>query len=99
MEDKFQLYRKWFWVGIAVGALNMLLGIIYGIAVWTEPPGHRKEGVIIIFWSVLAFLFLYYVVGPWLAELGVLPNLVLVPEQVGQQPGVVPTLPTLPAAQ
>ena len=57
MEDKFKLYKKWFWIGIAVGFFNTLAGLIYGIALTIEPE-HRKEGFIIILWSFISFSIL-----------------------------------------
>lgn len=62
MEDKFKLFKKWFWVGIAVGLLNVLAGLVYGIAVMMEPE-HRKEGVIIVAWSVISFILIFYIVS------------------------------------
>ena len=65
MEDKFKLYKKWFWIGIAVGFFNFVAGLIYGIALATEKE-HRKEGIIIITWSFLSVIFLFYVIVPFL---------------------------------
>ena len=67
MDDKFKLYKKWFWIGIAVGFFNFLAGLIYGIALALEKE-HRKEGLIIIAWSVLSFVFLFYVIAPALPQ-------------------------------
>ena len=64
-EDKFRLYKKWFWIGIAVGFLNVLAGMIYGIALALEKE-HRKEGIIIIAWSILVSLFVFSVLLPQL---------------------------------
>lgn len=63
MEDKFKLYKKWFWVGIAVGFLNLLAGLVYGIVLALEKE-HRKEGLIVVVWSILVFIFLLYVIAP-----------------------------------
>lgn len=63
MEDKFKLYKKWFWIGIIVGFLNFVAGIIYGFALVGEPE-HRKEGWIIVGWSAVS-LFLTF----WLSRL------------------------------
>ncbi len=63
MEDKFKLYKKWFWVGIIVGFFNLLAGIVYGIALVIEPE-HRKEGLIIVSWSALVFALVIKVVLP-----------------------------------
>ena len=57
MEDKFKLYKKWFWIGIAVGFFNILAGLIYGIALTIEPE-HRKEWFAIILWSFISFSIL-----------------------------------------
>lgn len=57
MQDKFKLYKKWFWIGIAVGFLSTFAGLIYGIALMIEPE-HRKEGFIIILWSFISFSIL-----------------------------------------
>lgn len=68
--DNFKLYKKWFWVGIAIGFLNVLGGLIYGIALLMEPD-HRREGLVIIAWSVLSFILWAYVILPALPEFGV----------------------------
>ena len=62
MEDKFKLFKKWFWIGIVVGFLNMLAGLVYGIALVMEPE-HRKEGLIIVAWSVISFMVIFYIVS------------------------------------
>lgn len=62
-EDKFKLYKKWFWVGIAVGFLNFVAGLIYAIALMTEKE-HRKEGIIILVWTLAVFLLLAILIGP-----------------------------------
>lgn len=65
MEDKFKLWKKWFWVGIIVGFFNFLAGLVYGIALIIEPE-HRKEGIIITAWSFLMFILIFAVVSPQL---------------------------------
>lgn len=62
-EDKFKLYKKWFWIGVVVGFLNALAGLIYGIALALEKE-HRKEGIIIAAWSFLSFIFVFLVIAP-----------------------------------
>ena len=57
--DKFKLYKKWFWIGLAVGILNPILGFVYGIALVVEKD-HRKEGIIIIIWTILWTIINYY---------------------------------------
>lgn len=67
MEDKFKLYKKWFWIGIAVGFFNLLAGLVYGTALAMEKE-HRKEGMVILAWSIVSFLFLFYVILPALPQ-------------------------------
>lgn len=57
MEDKFKLYKKWFWIGIAVGFFSTIAGLVYGIALMIESE-HRKEGFIVILWSFISFSIL-----------------------------------------
>jgi zinc transporter ZupT len=71
MDDKFNLWKKWFWVGVLIGLLNSLAGVVYGIAVLTE--GKRREGLILILWSAAAGVLLYFGVIQ-LQRLGVLPT-------------------------
>ena len=63
MEDKFKLYKKWFWVGVAVGFLNLVAGLIYAAALMTAPE-HRKEGIIILIWTLAVFTILALTLGP-----------------------------------
>lgn len=57
-SDQFALGKKWFWIGIAVAltSVNVVVGLIYGIALAVEKE-HRKEGGIIIAVSIVWFLF------------------------------------------
>jgi len=49
--------RKWFWIGIALCFITPPIpGLIYGIAMLTENR-YRKEGLIIIAWSIIWFVF------------------------------------------
>ena len=63
MPDKFKLYKKWFWIGIAIGFLNVFAGVIYSVAMITEPE-HRKEGLIILVWTLAIFLLAVFLLGP-----------------------------------
>lgn len=77
MEDKFLLYRKWFWIGIVAGFMNGLVGLIYGIALASEPE-HRKEGAVIIVWSLVAF-GVTYLLATWLQSKGIIPTFIASP--------------------
>ncbi|GEM_PF-1312009 len=77
MEDKFLLYRKWFWIGIVAGFMNAVVGLIYGIALAMEPE-HRKEGTVIIVWSLVAF-GITYLIALWLQSKGILPTFIASP--------------------
>ena len=61
MEDKFQMWGKWFWIGIAMGFFNGFAGVVYGIALLTEKD-HHKEGAVIIIWSVFISFAEYFFV-------------------------------------
>jgi Mg/Co/Ni transporter MgtE len=63
MEDKFKLYKKWFWVGIAVGFFNFVAGLIYAFALMAEKE-HRREGIIILIWTLIVFVLLASLIGP-----------------------------------
>jgi len=60
-NDEFKLWRKWFWVGIIMSLLFSVPGIIYGIALALEKE-HRKEGLIIIIFSVLWYFALSFII-------------------------------------
>ena len=70
--DKFKLGKKWFWIGIATGFINPILGLVYGIALAVEKD-HRKEGIIIIAWTIAWAVIAYYL-STWLVERGYLPT-------------------------
>ncbi len=70
--DRFKLYKKWFWIGLIVGFINPLLGLVYGIALVVEKD-HRKEGVIVIIWTIVWGIINYYGVI-WLVKHGYLPT-------------------------
>ncbi len=71
--DKFKLGKKWFWIGMVVAFLNVVVGLIYGIALAIE-KNHRKEGLIIISWSIVWALIGFFIIGPWLIESGIVPQ-------------------------
>ena len=71
MEDKFKLYKKWFWIGLVVGFLNGIAGLVYGIALVLEPE-RRKEGGLIIMWSI-AMTILAVTATKYLQSRGILP--------------------------
>ncbi len=68
MEDKFLFNKKWFWIGIIIAALNFIAGLIYGIALVVESH-HRKEGGVIIAWSVVAAVIIMTFFYPYLRSL------------------------------
>lgn len=72
MDDKFKFGKKWFWIGILMG-LNAASGLIFGVALILEKR-HRKEGLIIIIWSIVWLLIQIYIIGPWLTKTGLMPN-------------------------
>ena len=69
--DKFQLWGKWFWIGIVMSFLNAAAGLIYGIALAIEKD-HRKEGLIIIGWAIVWTLIVFLLIGPLLVKSGYL---------------------------
>lgn len=77
MEDKFLMYKKWFWIGIVVAIMNGAAGLIYGIALAMEPE-HRKEGAVVILWSFIAF-GLTYTLAMWLQSRGYIPTFIQAP--------------------
>jgi len=72
MEEKFKLGKKWFWIGIVFG-LNPIFGLIYGIALVCEKK-FRKEGLIIIGWTIVWYLVFGFVLSPALVRKGYLPS-------------------------
>lgn len=72
INDQFALGKKWFWIGLVMG-LNILSGLVFGIALALEKD-RRKEGAIIIVFTVLWFIFSGFVLGPWLQETGIIPQ-------------------------
>jgi len=74
--DRFGLGRKWFWIGIAVAftSVNVVAGLIYGIALAVEKD-HRSEGAIIIVFTLVWFAVATLWLGPLLVDSGFLPDL------------------------
>ena len=70
---KFGLWKKWFWVGIALAIINIIAGLVYGVALAIEKD-HRKEGIIIIVVAIVWFIFAGFFLGPWLRNIGIIPN-------------------------
>ena len=66
MEDKFKLWKKWFWVGAVVGFFNVVAGLVYSFALMTEAE-HRREGIILLVWTLSVFLLLAFLVGPYIS--------------------------------
>ena len=71
--DQFALYKKWFWIGIVMSLFNVVGGLVYGVAVLMDEK-HRKEGAILVAFSLVWFFFATFVLGPWLIKSGILPN-------------------------
>lgn len=73
INNEVKLWRKWFWVGIAIGILSMFTGIlpafIFGIALAFE-KGRRKEGLVILLVTVIWFAAMNYLVFPQLMKAG-----------------------------
>ncbi len=71
--DQFALFKKWFWIGIVMSLFNVVGGLVYGIAVLMDKDT-RKEGAILVAFSLVWFFFSAYVLGPWLIKSGILPQ-------------------------
>ena len=71
-DSRFQFGKKWFWIGMVV-ALNLMPGLVFGIALMTEKE-RRKEGAVIAVFAVVWFIFAVFVLGPWLTKKGILPK-------------------------
>ena len=56
-----------------VMALNLMPGLIFGIALMTEKE-RRKEGAVIAIFAIAWFIFATFVLGPWLQRKGILPK-------------------------
>ena len=65
VADRFKIGRKWFGIGIVVAFFNAAAGLIFGIALVVEKE-HRREGLILIVFSVVWALILYFGIIPWL---------------------------------
>ncbi len=68
MEDKFKLFKKWFWIGILTAVVNFTAGLLYGVALVVEEE-HRKEGTIIIIWSIISAVVTMAYLLPYLRSL------------------------------
>jgi len=75
--NQSKLFKKWFWIGAVIAFLHPIAGLIYGIALVVE-KNRRQEGLVIIIWTIVAFLISYYLIGPWLVKTGFLPKFQLV---------------------
>ena len=71
-NSRFQFGKKWFWIGMVM-ALNLMPGLIFGIALMTEKE-RRKEGAVIAIFAIAWFIFATFVLGPWLQRKGILPK-------------------------
>ena len=71
-DSRFQFGKKWFWIGMVM-ALNLMPGLIFGIALMTEKE-RRKEGAVIAIFAIAWFIFATFVLGPWLQRKGILPK-------------------------
>jgi len=75
-NSQFELWRKWFWIGIIAAILSPILGLVYGIALAIEKD-RRNEGIIIVAVAIAwAFLFIFFII-PWLSNLNSLPHVQL----------------------
>lgn len=63
-QDKFGLYKKWFWIGVVVAFLNSIAGIVYSVALLVEKE-HRKEGLILLGWTLLVMVVMTIVFANW----------------------------------
>ncbi len=68
--------KKWFWIGIVVSLLNIVGGLVYGIALAIEKD-HRKEGLIIIVFAIVWAVAGYFFIGPLLIKFGLVPKYTL----------------------
>ena len=73
VSDKFNLWKKWFWIGMVIGFFDLLTGLVFGIALVSEKE-HRKEGITIIIFSLICFLLKNFVIAPWLIKAGYVPE-------------------------
>ena len=73
MNDKFTLGKKWFWIGVVLAIINIIAGLVYGIALAIEKD-KRKEGYIIIAVAIVWYIFAGFFLGPWLTNAGVIPH-------------------------
>lgn len=76
--DRFKLGKKWFWIGFVVATLNLVGGLVYGLALLAEKE-HRQEGLVILGWAIVWFLIGFFFIGPWLIKIGLIPRFQVVP--------------------
>lgn len=68
-NDKFKLWKKWFWIGVVLAILNSAGGLIFGITLALE-KAHRKEGLIIVAIAIAWMFVIFYVISPWITSSG-----------------------------
>ncbi|KKS25694.1 MAG: hypothetical protein UU85_C0001G0124 [Candidatus Wolfebacteria bacterium GW2011_GWA2_42_10] len=73
MNGESNQFKKWFWVGMAMGFFNLAAGLVYGIVLALEKE-HRQEGLIIIGWTIAWTLIGFFLIGPWLVKSGYMPR-------------------------
>jgi len=72
-NSQFGLWRKWFWIGIVAAFSNVIVGLVYGIALAVEKD-RRNEGLIIIAVAIAWFCLTFFFLSGWLVEAGLLPK-------------------------
>lgn len=72
-DNNFKLWTKWFWIGIVMSIFNIVGGLVYGIALVLEKE-RRKEGTIIIIFTVAWIIFVVFLLDPQLKNWGVMPK-------------------------
>ena len=77
VNDLFKMSKKGFWVGMGVGLFSLLAGLTFGISLVIEKE-YRKEGLLVIIFSLLCFFIKIFIFIPWMMSLGILPQAGLV---------------------
>ena len=72
-NSPFRLWGKWFWIGIVMSLFNVAGGLVYGVVVLMDKDT-RKEGAILVVFSLVWFFFVVFVLSPWLMKSGILPQ-------------------------
>lgn len=72
-NSRFNFRSKWFWIGVLIGFFGLIGGLAFGIALAVEKE-NRKEGLALILISLIFFVLKTFVLAPWMAELGYLPQ-------------------------